>query len=398
MTASKKPRKTNRANFGSVRKLKSGRWQARYPAENGTPMSAPMTFETSDDAWDHISTVRTDRARGLYHDPRKGERLLAEYGAEWIDNGGSRGKLALRTRELYEDLLDKFIAPTIGQTAIGKITPAGVRTWYTALGKELAARAASPRRDAANTAPRIATGATRQRQAYALLKSIMNTAEADRLIGKNPCQIVGAGQVKLKQRPLMGLAEFAQLVEAHPADLRPVIHAAFGAHLRLGEVVALKRGDYNPKEATLTVREQIVFSRTEGEVRTTTKTDSTRTLDLPAATVTVLNDYLASVPKALPGAPLFVRADGRKLTRAQVQHAWDKAREVVALPQFHFHDLRHAGLTLSAQAGATLRELMDRAGHSTSAAAMAYQHAAAERGKIVAANMDAAMNGTAQQG
>jgi hypothetical protein len=37
----------------------------------------------------------------------------------------------------------------------------------------------------------------------------------------------------------------------------------------------------------------------------------------------------------------------------------------------HFHDLRHTGNQLAADAGANLRELMDRMGHSTTRAAMA---------------------------
>ena len=242
-------------------------------------------------------------------------------------------------------------------------------------------------------APRIATGKTRQRQAYALLKGIMATAERDGLIGKNPCQIQGAGQVKTTERPLISLADFARLVDAHPADLRPVLHAAFGAHLRLGEVVGLERRDLDVKAGTLDVKEQVIYSRTAGEIRTQTKTDSTRTVDLPSYTVDVLQAYLKTVPKALPTAPLFVRADGRTLTRAQVQHAWNKAREAVGLPQYHFHDIRHSGLTLSAQTGATVRELMHRAGHSTSAASLKYQHVAQERGKEIAGGMDAVMRG-----
>ncbi|HEY5221664.1 MAG TPA: tyrosine-type recombinase/integrase [Microbacteriaceae bacterium] len=104
-------------------------------------------------------------------------------------------------------------------------------------------------------------------------------------------------------------------------------------------------------------------------------------------------EYLATVPKALPSAPLFIRADGKALTRAQLQHAFKKARTAVQLPQYHFHDLRHSGRghTLAAQSGATIRELMSRAGHSTSSAAMKYQHAAEERGRIIADGMSAAM-------
>jgi integrase len=45
----------------------------------------------------------------------------------------------------------------------------------------------------------------------------------------------------------------------------------------------------------------------------------------------------------------------------------------------HLHDLRHAGLTLAAKSGATLAEVMRRAGHSSSRVAMIYQHAAERR-------------------
>ena len=48
------------------------------------------------------------------------------------------------------------------------------------------------------------------------------------------------------------------------------------------------------------------------------------------------------------------------------------------------HDLRHTGLTLAAATGATTVELMHRAGHSSSVAAMRYQHATKERDRIIA--------------
>jgi len=54
------------------------------------------------------------------------------------------------------------------------------------------------------------------------------------------------------------------------------------------------------------------------------------------------------------------------------------------------HDLRHAGLTMAAQSGATLKELMTMAGHSSSRAALLYQHAATERAQAVAAAMSEA--------
>jgi integrase len=51
---------------------------------------------------------------------------------------------------------------------------------------------------------------------------------------------------------------------------------------------------------------------------------------------------------------------------------------------FHFHDLRHTGNTLAGAAGASLRERMERMGHSTTRAALIYQHRTSERDKLIA--------------
>ena len=48
------------------------------------------------------------------------------------------------------------------------------------------------------------------------------------------------------------------------------------------------------------------------------------------------------------------------------------------------HDLRHAGNTLAADAGASLRELMDRMGHSSTRAALIHQHSSDERQRKLA--------------
>nr|WTB36160.1 hypothetical protein OG781_22215 [Streptomyces sp. NBC_00830] len=49
----------------------------------------------------------------------------------------------------------------------------------------------------------------------------------------------------------------------------------------------------------------------------------------------------------------------------------------------HFHDLRHTGSTLAAATGASTRELKTRMGHSTARAALIYQHATAERERLI---------------
>ena len=60
----------------------------------------------------------------------------------------------------------------------------------------------------------------------------------------------------------------------------------------------------------------------------------------------------------------------------------------VGLEGLRFHDLRHTSATLSIAAGASTRELMARMGHSSSAAALRYQHVMAGRDAAIVAALD----------
>ena len=54
-----------RRRFGSVRRLPSGRWQARYWDAADNRITAPTTFATKTDAQRWLSAAETDMARGV---------------------------------------------------------------------------------------------------------------------------------------------------------------------------------------------------------------------------------------------------------------------------------------------------------------------------------------------
>ena len=106
----------------------------------------------------------------------------------------------------------------------------------------------------------------------------------------------------------------------------------------------------------------------------------------------------AGLVKAEPGAdagarcraaaPLvFVGPQGGRLRRSNFRNIWIKACVGAGLPDLHLHDLRHTGNTMAAATGASLRELMERMGHSSTRAALIYQHATRERDEAIAAAM-----------
>lgn len=66
---------------------------------------------------------------------------------------------------------------------------------------------------------------------------------------------------------------------------------------------------------------------------------------------------------------------------------WLLALEAADLTGIHFHDLRHTGNALTAGTGATLRELMDRMGHSSTRAALIYLHGSDTRQREIAKSL-----------
>ena len=103
-----------------------------------------------------------------------------------------------------------------------------------------------------------------------------------------------------------------------------------------------------------------------------------RTVAFPEEIVPEISWHLERFAEPGERGFAFVGPKGGRLRRSNFHKSvWTKARAVVAMPELHFHDLRHTGGTLSAASGATLKELMARLGHSSVRAAMIYQHATA---------------------
>jgi integrase len=82
---------------------------------------------------------------------------------------------------------------------------------------------------------------------------------------------------------------------------------------------------------------------------------------------------------------VLTSAEGTPLRHTNFRHPfWVSALVAAGLPAMHFHDLRHTRNMLAADAGANLRELMERMGHSTTRAATVYLHGGTERQQAIA--------------
>jgi integrase len=377
----------SKRRFGRVRKLPSGRYQARYLGPDGIDRPAPTTFTRKTDAERWLAAVEADVLKGSWRDPDLGRVELGTYLAEWIDH---RPGLRPRTLDLYRWLCRKYIEPTMRDRLLSDITPGTVRAWRA----ELLADGISP---------------TMVAKAYRLLRAAFNTAVDDELIRRNPCRIKGAGIERPAERPTATVAQVFHLADIVPDRLRALILLAAFASLRYGELAALRRRDFDPRCRTLTVRATLVERQDGSLTFGPPKTDAgLRTVTIPAAIRSDVRAHLAGFVAEDQDALVFTGATGAVLRRSNFQRTckWTQAVAAVGLPGFHFHDLRHTGNTLASRTGASLADLMARMGHASTRAAMIYQHTARERDEHIADGLssqikqsrDRARNGHGKRG
>src|SRR5712691_4563220 len=224
-----------RRQFGWLRQLPSGRWQAQYVGPDGRRRAAPETFARKQDGAAWLSMAEAEMARGEWHDPTAAKELLGAYGERWITE---RPGLRPRTVELYRWLLRKHIAPGLGGRRLADLddNPAAVRAWRSGL-------------LAAGVSPSMAA------KAYRLLRAILMTAVDDRTIRHNRCRIKGAGTESPDERPTLTVAQVVALAGRMPSQYSALILLATYASLRWGEVIALHRRDLNLDTATVHVRQ-----------------------------------------------------------------------------------------------------------------------------------------------
>ncbi|MBE1589052.1 tyrosine-type recombinase/integrase [Nonomuraea angiospora] len=103
-----------------------------------------------------------------------------------------------------------------------------------------------------------------------------------------------------------------------------------------------------------------------------------------------MKDFTQDGPEGL----IFAGPDNGALRNTNFnRRVWVKALDDAGVSKIHFHDLRHTGNTLAASTGASTRELMTRMGHSSTRAALIYQHSTDERQREVARKLDALARG-----
>ena len=374
--------KLGQRQFGSVRMLPSGRWQARYQLDDGHRLNAPRTFATKSDATLWLDKARTDLAAGLRADPERARLTLETYARGWLKE---LPRISERTREIYAHQIEGHILPRIddgvpalGAQRLNSLTSELIRSWHLAL--------------STNRTPSVAA------KAYVRLRQILTQAVDDDRILKNPCRIRRGG---VEQHPEQRFATIPQLLALSrnvPDRYKAMILTAGLGGLRQGELLALRRADVDLEDSLVYVRRKRQVLDSGAVLENAPKTRAgRRTVSLPQPLVDELRIHLDRYVSEASTAYVFTSSEGTPIERNNFrQRIWVPAVEASGLDGFNFHELRHTAGTLAARTGATTKELMARLGHASPQAAMIYQHAASDRDRCIAEGLAAMLREAAE--
>lgn len=351
--------------FGTIRKLPSGRFQARY-SHLGRQVGAPDTFLTKTDARRWLSSVETDLARGDHFDESVGSVKFEQYALRWLEERALRH----RTREMYESQLRKWIFPTFQSVSLKDITTPHVRSWRAGLLKTHLAE---------NTVAKI----------YRLFRTIMETAVEDGLLRANPVKLKGASKERVHLRPEVTFRDVVRLAEVIESEFSALVWTAATSGLRFGELTALRRFDVDTSTGQLRVLKSLSFEKGVGPVLGPPKSSSgERMVTVDPVTFELLRKHIDTFTGPEADALVFRSIKGSPLLNRYFQPSWDRAkRKAEVNPEIRFHDLRHLAGTTTASSGASTKELMARLGHSTPDASLRYAEATEARDAEIASNI-----------
>lgn len=354
--------------FGTIRKLPSGKYQARYahPDRPGVQVSAG-TYRRRSDAAAALKTIVSQQVRGDWVDPRGGRVTLREWSETWLDSL----RLRPRTVESYETAMRVHVLPSLGEVQLGKLNPQRVRAWF---------------------AEREATGKlTAASKAYGTLQTCLASAVEAGLIRANPCTIKGATTPpRPKRERALELAEVNQVHDALPDRFKAWVSVAAFAGPRWAEGIALRVGDVDFGSGRIHIARTLVHMKGGGWAEQPTKTAAgERSVVLPQSVAAELEKHLFRFTDGDYDSLIFTTSAGTPLHRANFrQRVWLPATSGLSWNPT-VHHLRHTYASLAIRSGADVYTLSRLMGHSTPVMTLQrYSHLVSDAPDDVATKME----------
>lgn len=214
--------------FGSTRRLKSGRFQARYTGPDGKRYKADSTFPDELAALGWLASVRKVIDLGTWEpptapEPKKVTPTVSEIVRHWLDV--MKPQLRASTYKSYSDIVQARVIDhsKLSQLPVDKLTPVIVAEWWQ------------------DTARDFPGSPYRNSKAYHKLRSAIWLAVEYGYLASNPVHLRAARKrPKTRTKELPTTAELRAILGHVPHKYRFVTVLTLFHGLRVGEALAIK--------------------------------------------------------------------------------------------------------------------------------------------------------------
>ena len=314
------------------------------------------------DLWEQEqkSAIRND----TWVDPGRSRMTVGQWSETWI---AGRVHLKPKTLSSYRSLLATRVLPTWDTVPLTKVRHSDVVAWVAAMRAELSA--------------------SRTRQAYHLLSSMLDDAVKDNRLARNPATGVGLPRLPRSDRRYLTHQQLADLADGCGPHRLMVLVAGYTG-LRWGELTGLRVRRVQPLRGRIDVVEAV--TEVDGEmVFGTPKTHQHRSVVVPRF---LREDLGRQLTGKAPTDLVFASRAGTPLRVQNFRRDWfDRAADDAGLSGLTPHELRHTAASLAIASGASVKGVQSMLGHASAQMTLdRYGHLFPDELDAVADRLDAA--------
>ncbi|MGX5655522.1 tyrosine-type recombinase/integrase [Geodermatophilus nigrescens] len=339
------------------------RYRVHFRDPSGREVTKAFGRKVDAQRWLDEQTVAL--VRGTFVHPELSRQTVGQWAETWF---AGRSHLGPKTLASYRSLLRARVLPRWEHVPLGRVAHGDVVAWVAGM------RAAG-------------LSASRTRQAYHLLTSMLDAAVKDGRLARNAAAGVDLPRLPTTDRRYLTHGQLADLAD-HCGPHRLLVLVLGYTGLRWGEAAALRvrrvdllRGRIEVAESVTEVEGHSVFGPPKSHAR--------RWVPVPRFLRDDLVDHLAS---RAPEEFVFPSRTGGPLRVGNFRRdRFDRAAVTVGLAGLVPHELRHTAASLAIASGASIKGVQSMLGHASAAMTLdRYGHLFGDELDAVAERMDAA--------
>jgi integrase len=319
--------------MASNKRLKSGKWRARYRDAAGREHARHFDRKVDGQQW--LDQVTASVVRGDYVDPKAGRITLATYATGWEQIQVSSES----TKRIVDNALRLHILPELGAYPLATIRPSAVQAFV----KKLESKELSP-----GTIKGI----------FHVLTQVFAASVEDRIVSMTPCRRVTLPKSDDVEVVPPTVEQVAALAGTIGPQWRAAVVTLAGSGVRIGELLGLQVSDVDFLRRTVRVERQ---RNQTGQIRPPKSKSARRTIPVGQVVIDELAAHLAAYPS--DGA-LFVDEIGEPLLYRRWRSLCEAAAKSAKL-DVSAHGLRHFYASALIFGGASVKQVQERLGHAS---------------------------------